>query len=150
LLELEGENNMTQKEILQFINKNMSCALATCIDNKPHVRGMWMYRADEKGIIFHTGVMRDLYKQLLANPNIELCFHNGDSQNLIQVRVSGVAVLEKDGKLKEEIISQRPFLKPIVAQHGQDSIVVFRVKEMVASVWSMAKNLEPKEYVAIK
>lgn len=141
---------MTQEEILEFINKNMSCALATSINNKPHVRGMWMYRADEKGIIFHTGVMRELYKHLMENPQIELCFHNNDPQNLIQVRVSGVAVPEKDDKLLEEIVSGRPFLKPIVAQHGRESIVVFRVKEMVASVWSMAKNLEPKEYVAIK
>ena len=141
---------MTQKEILEFINKNMSCTLATCVNNKPYVRGMWMYRADEKGIIFHTGVMRDLYKQLLINSNIELCFHNGDSQNLMQVRVSGIATPESDSKLREEIISQRSFLKPIVAQHGKESIVVFRVKEMVATVWSMAKNLEPKECVSIK
>jgi pyridoxamine 5'-phosphate oxidase len=141
---------VTQKEILEFINKNMSCTLATCVNNRPHVRGMWMYRADEKGIIFHTGAMRALYKQLLNNPTIELCFHNGDSQNLVQVRVSGIAVPESDSKLREEIISKRPFLKPIVAQHGQESIVVFRVKEMVATVWSMAKNLEPKECVSIK
>jgi len=145
-----GEQNMTQKEIFEFINQNMSCTLATCVNNKPHVRGMWMYRADEKGIIFHTGVMRDLYKQLQTNPDIELCFHNAGPQNLMQVRVSGIAVPENDNKLREEIISQRPFLKPIVAQHGQECIAVFRVKEMAASVWSMAKNLEPKECVVIK
>ncbi len=146
----KGEEKMTQQEIFEFINKNMSCTLATCIDNKPHVRGMWMYRADEKGIIFHTGVMRELYKQLQTNPNIELCFHNSDPQNLIQIRVSGIVEPENDNKLREEIISQRPFLKLVVAQHGQDSIAVFRVKEMVATVWSMAKNLEPKEVVKIK
>ena len=140
---------MTQKEIFEFINQNMSCTLATCVNNKPHVRGMWMYRADEKGIIFHTGVMRDLYKQLQTNPNVEICFHNAGSQNLTQVRVSGIAVPENDNKLREEIISQRPFLKPIIAQYGQECIAVFRVMEMIASVWSMAKNLEPKEYVAI-
>ena len=141
---------MTQKEVFEFINQNMSGALATCVDNQPHVRGMMMYRADEKGIIFHTGVMRDLYKQLQANPNIELCFHNADPKNLMQVRVSGIAMLENDGKLRDEIISQRPVLKPIVARHGLESIAVFRVKEMTASVWSMAKNLEPKEYIVIK
>lgn len=146
---VQQENNVTQDEVLAFINANMSCTLATSINNKPHVRGMWMYRADRNGIVFHTGVMRDLYEQLLANPNIELCFHNNDPQSLMQVRVSGVAALEKDDRLREEIISQRPFLEPIVAEHGQDSIVVFRVKTMVASVWSMAHNLEPKEYVSI-
>ena len=141
---------MTQKEIFEFINKNMSCTLATSVDNKPHTRGMWMYRADENGIIFHTGIMRDLYRELLKNPCIEICTHNGNPQNLIQVRVSGVARPENDAKLKEEIIANRPFLQPIVAEHGQDSIVVFRVTEMEASVWSMAKNLEPKERVVIK
>lgn len=140
---------MTPKEVLEFINNNMSCTLATSVDNRPHVRGMWMYRADESGIIFHTGVTRDLYAQLLANPNIELCFYNADPQNLTQVRVSGVAVPEKDEKLKDEIISERPFLAPIVAQRGKETIAVFRVKEMVASVWSMSANLEPKQTVVI-
>lgn len=141
---------MTQQQIFEFINENMSCTLATCINNKPYVRWMWMYRVNEKGIIFHTGVMRDVYKQLLENPNIELCFYNGDPQNMVQVRVSGVAVPENDIKLKEEIISGRPFLKPIVAQHGQEVIAVFRVQKMAASVWSMATNLAPKEYIELK
>ncbi|MFH1667204.1 MAG: pyridoxamine 5'-phosphate oxidase family protein, partial [Elusimicrobiota bacterium] len=81
---------------------------------------------------------------------VELCFYNGDPQNMIQVRVSGVAVPENDMKLKEEIISNRPFLKPIVAQHGHEMITVFRVQKMVATVWSMAKNLAPKEVINIK
>lgn len=141
---------MTQQEIFEFINKNMSCTLATCVDNKPHVRWIWMYKADEKGIVFHTGAMKDVYKELQANPNVELCFYNGDPQNMIQARVSGIAVPENDMKLKEEIISNRPFLKPIVAQYGHEAIAVFRVQKMVANVWTMATNLASKEYINIK
>lgn len=141
---------MTQQEVFEFINKNMACNLATCVDNKPHTRWMWMYRADEKGIIFHTGTVRDVYKQLKVNPNVELCFYNQDPQNMIQIRVSGIAIPENDIKLKEEIISNRPFLKPVVAKHGVEIIGVFRVQKMVATVWSMAKNLEPKEIISIK
>jgi len=121
--------------------------MATCVDDKPHVRWMWMYKADEKGIIFHTGVMRDVYKQLLLNPNVELCFYNGEPQNMIQVRVSGTAVPESDKKLREEIISSRPFLKPVVAKHGDESIAVFRIQKMAVTVWSMATNLDPKECI---
>lgn len=141
---------MTQKEVFEFINKNMACTLATCVENKPHARWMWMYRADEKGIIFHTGTVKDVYKQLETNPNVELCFYNQDPQNMVQICVSGIAVPENDMKLKEEIIANRPFLKPIVVQHGHEIIGVFRVQKMVATVWSMAKNLEPKEIVNIK
>ncbi|MFH0924944.1 MAG: pyridoxamine 5'-phosphate oxidase family protein [bacterium] len=141
---------MTQQELFEFINKNLSCTLATCVENKPYTRWMWMYKADEKGIIFHTGVMKDVYKQLQANPNIELCFYNGNPQNMIQVRINGIALIENDMKLKEEIIADRPFLKPIIAQHGQEVIAIFRVQKMVANVWTMATNLAPKEYINIK
>lgn len=138
---------MTQQEVFDFINENMACTLATCADNKPHARWMWMYRADKNGIIFHAGTKRDVYKQLQDNPNIELCFYNGDQQNMIQIRISGIVKPETDIKLKEEIISNRPFLKPIVDQYGHDIIAVFRVHKMVATVWSMVKNLEPKEII---
>ncbi|MFH1075931.1 MAG: pyridoxamine 5'-phosphate oxidase family protein [Pseudomonadota bacterium] len=141
---------MTQQEIFEFINQNLSCTLATCVENKPHTRWMWMYKADEFGIIFHTGIMKDVYKQLQANPNIELCFYNGNPQNMIQVRINGIALLENDMKLKEEIIADRPFLKPIIAQYGHEAIAVFRVQKMVANVWTMATNLAPKECIDIK
>jgi pyridoxamine 5'-phosphate oxidase len=110
---------------------------------------MWLYRADEKGIIFHTGDFKEVYKQLLANPVIELCFYNGNPQNMVQVRIRGIAAQEKDIKLKEEIISSRPFLKPIIAQHGQEAITVFRVQKLVATVWSMATNLAPNEHIEL-
>ena len=141
---------MKLKEIMDFISQNMTCSLGRCIDNTPYVRGMTIYRADEKGIIFHTGANKDLCKQLLANPKVELCFHNNDSQNLIQVRVNGIATRESDDKLIEEIVSNRPFLKQVVAQYGKESLAVFRVKEMTATVWTWATNLGPKEYITIK
>ncbi len=141
---------MTQQEILDFMNKNQSCCLSTTDGNKPHVRGMLIYRADKKGIIFHTGVAKDIFKQLQKNPNVELCFSNNNFQNLVQIRVSGTAVLENDIKLKEEIVSNRPFLKPMVEKFGYEFIAVFRVEKLVATVWTMATNLAPKEYIELK
>jgi uncharacterized pyridoxamine 5'-phosphate oxidase family protein len=64
---------MTKTEILEFINANPTCYLATAENNKPRVRGMRMYRADGKGIIFQTSNVKDLCKQLNENPNVELC-----------------------------------------------------------------------------
>ena len=137
---------MTQQEIFEFINKNQACTLATTDGNKPHVRGMLIFRADNNGIIFHTGVMKDVFKQLQNNPNVELCFINDN----IQIRISGTASLENDLKLKEEIVANRPFLKPIVDQYGYEPLAVFRVRKLVATVWSMATNLAPKEYIELE
>lgn len=140
---------MIKEEIIDFINKNPVGYLATIDGDKPRVRGMWTYRADDKGIIFHTGVVKDLFKQLQKNPNVELCFYNNNFQEMVQIRVSGIAELEKDIKLKEEIVANRPFLKPIVEQYGYESLAVFRVKKPVAASWTMAANLTPKEYIKL-
>ena len=90
--------------------------------------------------------MKDVFKQLQNNPNVELCFINDN----IQIRISGTASLENDLKLKEEIVANRPFLKPIVDQYGYEPLAVFRVRKLVATVWSMATNLAPKEYIELE
>ena len=91
---------MNRSELLAFLNANPVFHLATVEGNKPHVRGMYLYQADENGILFHTGKMKDLHKQLIVNPNVEMSFNNGKFENLIQVRVSGTAELIEDMDLK--------------------------------------------------
>ncbi|MHC4499555.1 MAG: pyridoxamine 5'-phosphate oxidase family protein, partial [Planctomycetota bacterium] len=51
---------MTKEEVFEFIKKNPVFALATAEDNKPHVRNMMLYRADDNGIIFNTGENKDV------------------------------------------------------------------------------------------
>ncbi|MBA7628785.1 hypothetical protein ES703_36281 [subsurface metagenome] len=137
---------MNKSEILAFLNANRDCYLATVEGNKPHVRAIGIVSADEDGIIIQTGTYKDLYKQLSANPNVELCFFN--PKDGIQVRVSGAVEPVEDIKVKEAIVAQRQFLKPIVEKEGYGAIVVYRLKG-VAYVWSFAVNLEPKTYVQL-
>jgi pyridoxamine 5'-phosphate oxidase len=77
---------------------------------------------------------------------VELCFVNDN----IQIRISGTAALENDLNLKQEIVAKRPFLKPVTDKYGYESLAVFRVEKMVATVWTMAANLAPKEYIELK
>ena len=125
---------MNKDEILNFLNTNPVFHLATIEGDKPRVRGMLMYRADEKGIIFHTGKMRDLHKQLTEKPNVEMSFNNGSDEDLIQIRVSGTVELIEDIELKKEIVQQREFLKPFVEQSGYEPLAVYRIRNGVASV----------------
>ncbi len=137
---------MNKQEIFALLQANPACSLATIEDDQPRVRGVAVYRSNEDGIIFHTGQMKDLYKQLVANPKIEMCFN--DWQNMIQVRVTGVASALEDQSLKEEIVTKRDFLKPLVEQTGSyDFLKVFKVNNLKAVVWTMQTNLEPKEII---
>lgn len=140
---------MDRVEIQAIINSNPAFFLATTEAGEPRVRGMLLYRADDQGILFHTGGMKDVYRQLIATPAVELCFF--DQQKMVQVRVRGTARLVDDLQLKQEIVNSpgREFLKPLVESHGLDVLEVFRVEECGALVWTMATNLAPKEPVRI-
>jgi pyridoxamine 5'-phosphate oxidase len=136
---------LNRDEILAFLNANPGCHLATLEENQPRVRKMFMYRADEKGIIFHTGAFKSLYSQLLKNKQVEICFNSPDKQ----VRVAGVAEILEDESLKKEILEARPFLKSVMGKPGEKALIVFRITGCKVAVWTMETNLEPATYVSL-
>jgi pyridoxamine 5'-phosphate oxidase len=138
-----------KSEIFNFLNANPVFHLATVEWSKPHVRGMFLYRADEDGIIFHTGKMKDLHRQLTENPQVEMCFNNGDFENLTQIRISGIVALVEDLELKKEIVRKREFLGPWIEQAGYEPLAVYRMKNGTATVWTMKTNFAPKEFVEL-
>jgi len=137
---------MNRAEVIAFIKANPLCHLATLEGNKPHVRGVAVWKADEDGIIIQTSTPKDVYKQLSANPNVELCFNN--LADGIQVRLNGKAELIDDLDLKKEIVAERSFLKPLVDEEGYGAIVVYRIKG-AAHVWTIEANFAPKTYIQI-
>ena len=140
---------MNKNEIIEFVNSNPIFHMATVDGDTPHVRGMLLYRADEDGIVFNTGKIKDLYRQLAVNPKVEMCFSNGIFENLIQVRIQGTVEAIEDLDLKKEIVQKRDFLKPWVDRVGYEQLAVYVVKHGVATVWTMATNIEPKEYIQL-
>lgn len=138
---------MTKEDIIKFVNENLACYFATAENNQPHVRGMRAYRADENGIIFHTGNMKDLYKQINSNPLVEICFFDQNSNT--QIRVKGKVIIKDDIELKKEIVEARPFLKPLIEKKGYDMLIVFQVADCIAHAWTLETNLSPKEYISL-
>jgi uncharacterized pyridoxamine 5'-phosphate oxidase family protein len=138
---------MTKEEILEFITKNPLFSLATIENGQPHTRMIMMYRADEDGIIFCTGSEKDVNKQLQANPAVEMCFYSHEQNR--QVRIKGNAEVIDDLDLKKQIVEDFAFLKPWVEAKGYDILVTYRVRNGVATPWTMETNELPKEYVRL-
>ena len=136
---------MTSPEILKFLNDHPLCHLATLEEGKPRVRGMMMYRADEKGLLFHTGTGKSLSRQVRNGAPAEACFNSPDTQ----IRVAGTVQVVDDLDLKKEIVAARPFMQPWVAQHGYGLLHVFRLTGCEAAVWTMADNFRPTTYQKI-
>jgi uncharacterized pyridoxamine 5'-phosphate oxidase family protein len=138
---------MTKEEIMTLLRANPVCYLATVENDTPRVRGMQTYAFDERGILFQISSIKDVYKQLVKNPKVELCYN--DMKGGVQIRVSGAAEFLEGRAVTEEVLKNRPFLKPLATTYGDDVIKVFRVAGAVASVWTRETNLAPKEYVTL-
>ena len=124
---------MNKQEILDFITKNPVAYVASAEGNKPYVRPLGTYRADENGIIFSMQADKDVYKQFIKNPETQICYH----ADHVVVRISGQMEPVADLELKKEIAEARPFYKPGIEKHGWDYAGVFKVKNAKANVVDM-------------
>jgi len=133
---------MDREAILEFIRANPNTVMCTMEGNQPHGRGMETFRADENGLIFYTGIYKDVYRQIEQNPEVELCYING-----IQVRVSGRMELLDDMELKREVVEKRPLMKSFVENLGYEKLGLMRLKNGKATVWTAKDRGGPKTYI---
>ncbi len=132
---------MDKKEILAFISANNIGYLATVEGKAARVRGMDTFRADENGLIFYTDKSKNVCKQMLKNPDIEVCYFAKG----IQVRVRGKAEPVEDPALKEEIVKSRPFLGGYSEDNYKD-MAVFRLKGQ-GTTWTMRDGDAPASFI---
>ncbi len=133
---------MTKEEIFEFINENPVFFLATCEGNEPRVRAIQVYSADARGIIFNTRKSKNLHKQLMSNPSVEMCFYN--EKDSIQVRIRGKVQLVQDSKFKAEAVRKLPAAESIILNEGPDGLAVYRFTEGRARVWKMEGEYVPR------
>ncbi|OGC06293.1 pyridoxamine 5'-phosphate oxidase [candidate division WOR-1 bacterium RIFOXYD2_FULL_36_8] len=144
---------MKKEEMFELMNANPAFHLATVEGDQPRCRGMFLFRADENGIIFHSGIMKDVHKQISKNPKVELCFN--DFKKGIQVRVSGKLEISEDKVFKDEICEHpsRKFLKSWresgTLANFYDSFKVYCLKGGKAVYWTMETNFAPKVEVVL-
>jgi pyridoxamine 5'-phosphate oxidase len=135
-----------KKEILDFITRHPTAYMATVEGTRPHVRAMGTYRADENGIVFSMQTPKDVYKQLVKNPETELCYYADG----VQLRVSGRLQEVTDLALKQEIVEKRTFYKPGVDKEGWGYVGAFILKHGKAAVIdSKAPPGTPKTFVEL-
>ena len=138
---------MNKDGMIEFMNANPQCYLATVENGQPRVRGMLMYRADTGGLLFHTAEQKDLYRQARDNPHAEACFVSPDGH--LQVRVRGEMEVVEDLELKKEMVEAREFLQAFVYENGFDLLKVLRMKNCVATLWTFDLNFMPKVFVEL-
>jgi uncharacterized pyridoxamine 5'-phosphate oxidase family protein len=131
-------------DCVHFANQHMICSLATCDREQPRVRMLGMWFADKRGLYFSTVKTKKIYRELTANRKAEACFYappkgplgqEGSTDIGTMMRASGDVVFLEDPNLKEQLLEQRPFLRP----HADDQ-VIFRIQNGEATFWTSADS----------
>jgi uncharacterized pyridoxamine 5'-phosphate oxidase family protein len=121
---------MNKTEILDFMTTNPTHFLATTDGKTAYVRPFGTYQANEKGLYYFTQTVKDVYKQMAEHPEIETCYYNGD----VTLRIRGRVKFIEDMALKQEIVTNRDFLKPQIEKNGWDYLKVFTLENAKAYV----------------
>ena len=139
-----GEKALSFEECAVFANQHPVCAVATVDGDQPRVRYFLMWYADGTGFYFHTGKMKQIYRQLQQNPKVELCFYDPtppEQGGGKMLRVTGRVEWKREQALVNRLLAERPWIRSLGTDIDQ-FLAIFRVKGGEAWFWTMADNLK--------
>ncbi len=135
---------MNRDEVLAFVKANPVAFMATVERGNPRVRAMQTALVEPAGLVFCTGVQKNVHQQLAEGGSVELAYW--DAKKDVQVRVRGEIERVADSAVTKRILDEVfTFLKPVVAQYGYEIFTSFRLAKGTSIVWRMAESGAPLE-----
>jgi uncharacterized pyridoxamine 5'-phosphate oxidase family protein len=113
------------KEVLDFLNKVGTYYLATTEGDQPRVRPIGFVMDYNGKLAFGTANTKKMYKQIVANPKIEICGYDGEGNTL---RLYGKAVFATSDETQQKALEIVPMLKDIYSV-GDGIFEVFYLDE---------------------
>jgi uncharacterized pyridoxamine 5'-phosphate oxidase family protein len=121
-------------EVYEFFKKARTYYIATSEDGQPRVRPFGTVDVFDGKLYIQTGRSKDVYKQMLADPRIELCAFDGE---MSWVRVSAKAVTDDNIEAEKHMLDAYPELAGRY-QPGDGNNVVLYLADATASFYSFA------------
>jgi uncharacterized pyridoxamine 5'-phosphate oxidase family protein len=122
------------KKVFEFVRDCGSYFIATTEGDQPRVRPFSSWFLYQGKLYIQTGRSKNVGKQILANPKIEICAYDGKGA---WIRITAVA--EEDGRVEAQqyALDQMPELKDMY-KAGDGNTAVFYLKDATAVYTSYA------------
>ena len=117
--------------INDFLTEAGTFYLATCDGGRPRLRPLGMHFEEDGKVLFGVGDFKEVYRQLLANPNAEIVACKPDGHWL---RYSGKAVFETDPKYAEQALAMMPYLRDIYNEQTGNKMMIFSLTDAEAVI----------------
>ena len=129
------------KRVEQFLKDAETYYLATADGDQPRVRPFGTAHVFEDKLYIQTGKVKDISKQIHANPKVEICaFKDGQ-----WLRVAGTLVEDERLEAKQSMLDAYPMLQQMYkADDGNTEVFYF--KDAVATFSSFTSAPETVEF----
>ena len=123
------------ERVYQFLDEAQTYYLATVDGDQPRVRPFGTILLYEGRLYIQTGKVKDVSKQLAANPKAEICaFKDGK-----WLRVAGELINDDDRAVKVAMLEKMPSLKAMYdPDDGNTQVLYFRSGEAVFASFTSA------------
>ena len=109
------------KEVCEFLKKCGAYYLATTDGDQPRVRPFGTAEIFEGKLYIQTGKVKDVYKQLVANPKAEICgFVDGE-----WIRIQCELVPDDRLEAKQDMLDKNPMLQRMYKADDGNTIVLY-------------------------
>ncbi len=116
--------------------------LATADGSQPKLRPLGAHFEMDGKVLFGVGDFKDVYKQMVANPLVEISAAKPDGKWL---RYTGKAVFDTDPKYAAAMLEALPQLKEIYNEKTGHKLAMFHLEDATAVVIPMMGPGEPIE-----
>lgn len=121
------------ERVVNFLKEAQVYYLATVDGDQPRVRPFGTVNVFEGKLYIQTGKVKDVSKQLVANPKAELCAMKGDEW----IRIAGTFVEDDRVEAKEAMLEAYPHLKNMYSATDDNTQVLY-IKDAVATISSFS------------
>lgn len=117
-------------KVLDYLSKAKIFYVTTVEDDKPKCRPFGYAKEFDGKIYFVTGTFKEIYKQLMKNPKIEICASNGGTF----LRYYGDAVFVDNEKIPEVALNDMPYLKKVYNEETGYKLKAFYIESGVVEI----------------
>ena len=122
------------QEVYDFLKACRTYYLATVDGDQARVRPFGTVDIFDGRLTIQTGRSKDVAKQMLANPKVELCAFDGDRW----LRVAASAVEDPRLEAQEHMLDAYPHLKARY-QPGDGNTIIFALEQVTATFSSFTE-----------
>jgi uncharacterized pyridoxamine 5'-phosphate oxidase family protein len=136
----EGNKESNLKEVHDFLKSCGNYYIATVEGGQPRVRPFSSLAIYEGKLYIQTGKIKDVSKQMAANPKIEICAFDGKGT---WVRVQAVAVDDPRREPKQLLIDLQPGLEKMYSADDDNTQVLY-LKDAIGRFYSFSEPGGPR------